>query len=63
MVSSCIGRFLETPALLIRMSIWNLEVLGWEKWFFAVFIWGSMLAVVLGIRLDNEMVSRGELRY
>jgi hypothetical protein len=39
-----------------------LEVLGWEKWFFAVFIWGLMLAVVFGIRLDNEMVLGG-LRY
>lgn len=35
-VHSGIVRFLETPALLIMMSIWNLPVLGWAKWFFAV---------------------------
>ncbi len=42
MVHSSILRFLETPALLIRMSIWNLPVLGCEKWFLAVvMIWAG----------------------
>jgi len=35
-VHSSIVKFLETPALFTKMSIWNFPVLGWEKWFFAV---------------------------
>lgn len=37
MVMSAMFWLPATPALLIMMSIWNLPVLGCEKWFLVVF--------------------------
>lgn len=45
-VTSCKGWSLATPALLMMMSIWNLPLRGWEKWFLAVVIrWDGPLGL------------------
>lgn len=43
-VHCSIFKFFDTPALLIRISIWKRPVLGCEKWFFALLtIWAGPL--------------------
>ena len=52
--------FLETPALLIRMSIWNFEVEGSVKWDLAVLTGGCVLVVLWVLwKLKKEYTWRG----
>ena len=51
------GMSLATPALLMMMSIWNLPLRGWEKWFLAVVIrWAGPLGLPMSAWTERVLM-------